>query len=218
MDPGDVTIRECHEPLIALDPAEFDLKPQYLKQGLTADTKVWLRESVIHKLHAVKRQLPAGWTVRIWDGWRPLSLQATLYERTLEQLRRTHAAATDDELRALARGYLHPPTLNPPAPHSTGGTVDLTLADATGQAVNFGTGFDEFTERAAINYFAHHAPITSEDTAALANRQLLRFLMEAEDFVVNPQEWWHWSYGTAQWAAAKGIVVARYGVTTPKKS
>lgn len=217
MKPEDVVIRENHEPLVALDPTEFDLKPQYVKRGFASDARVFVRETVRDKLRAVKAMLPLAWNVRIWDGWRSMALQATLYDDCLRQLRTAHPALDDERIVELARGYLYPPIKSPPPPHSTGGTVDLTLADATGQAVNFGTNFDEFSDRSHADYFDHHGATTKADTEAKANRAQLRFLMESQDFVVNPKEWWHWSYGTAQWAAAKGVEIARYGITVPSE-
>ena len=217
MKPEDVVIREHHEPLVQLDPGEFELRPQYFKQKLTTDSSVWLREGVVEKLRAIKAMLPESWNIRIWDGWRSMELQTKLYDQVLHQLRGRHSGASEAEIRELALGYLHPPTKVPAPPHSTGGTVDLTLVDASGQALNFGTDFDEFTEKSHADFFDHHGTTSKADQEAKTNRQQLTFLMESEDFVVNPKEWWHWSYGTAQWAAAKGIEVARYGAIVPKE-
>jgi zinc D-Ala-D-Ala dipeptidase len=49
------------------------------------------------------------------------------------------------------------------------------------------SGYDEFTERASPDYSGG----TAEERA---NRDLLRRLMEAEGFTVNPNEWWHFDY------------------------
>ncbi len=217
MKPEDVIIRENHEPLVELDSAEFDLKPQYVKQGLSTDPRVFVRETVRDKLRAVKELLPPGWNIRIWDAWRSMALQTTLYEQVLLEMRVKNPDLDEAGIREATKGYLHPPTTSPPPPHSTGGTVDMTLVDNVGAQLDMGTGFDEFSERAHANYFDHHGATTKEDTEAKRNRQQLFFLMESQDFVVNPKEWWHWSYGTAQWAAAKGIERAFYGKVVPKE-
>jgi len=217
MKSEDVVIRESHEPLAELDPAEFDLKPQYVKQGLTSDGRVFLRETVVEKLRAVKSQIAPGWNIRIWDGWRSMDVQKALYERLIAKLTVEHPGSSTSQLAELARGYVYPPISAPPPPHTTGGTVDLTLVDANGQAIDFGTAFDDFTERAHTDYFDHHASGNKEDVEAKANRAQLFYLMNEQDFVVNPKEWWHFTYGTAQWAAAKGIELARYGKTQPRQ-
>ena len=49
------------------------------------------------------------------------------------------------------------------------------------------SGFDEFTERASPDY-------TGGTDEERRNRDLLRELMEAEGFVVNPNEWWHFDF------------------------
>ena len=49
------------------------------------------------------------------------------------------------------------------------------------------SGFDEFTERASPDY-------TGGTDEELSNRDKLRRLMEAEDFFVNPNEWWHFDH------------------------
>ncbi|WP_223507286.1 M15 family metallopeptidase [Pseudomonas sp. GL-RE-29] len=96
--------------------------------------------------------------------------------------------------------------------HSRGGTVDLTMTgpdalpadtwtpsatpvDCTtpyGQrwhdgAVDMGTGFDCFDERA-------HTDSTLIDATAKANRQRLNSAMEKEGFTGYSAEWWHFTY------------------------
>jgi D-alanyl-D-alanine dipeptidase len=96
--------------------------------------------------------------------------------------------------------------------HSRGGTVDLTMTgpdalpadtwtpsatpvDCTapyGQrwqdgAVDMGTGFDCFDERA-------HTDSTLINAAAKANRQRLNSAMEKEGFTGYSAEWWHFTY------------------------
>ena len=215
MKPEDVTIRENFEPLIKLNPTEFDLKPQYFKRGLTDDPSVWLRETIVEKLRAVKSMLSDDWNIRIWDGWRPIELQAKLYEEYLQQVKKKNPSLNDSEVRLALKGYIYPPITNPPPPHSTGGAIDMTLVNEKGEAVNFGTGFDDLSERANVDYFDRHTPSTKGDTEAKQNRIKLFYLMELQDFVVNPKEWWHFAYGTPSWAAKKGIERAFYGAITP---
>ncbi|HEX8638358.1 MAG TPA: M15 family metallopeptidase, partial [Pyrinomonadaceae bacterium] len=49
------------------------------------------------------------------------------------------------------------------------------------------SGFDEFSERASPEY-------TGGTVEERANRDLLRKSMEAEGFIVNANEWWHFDY------------------------
>ena len=61
-----------------------------------------------------------------------------------------------------------------------------------------GTGFDDFTEKAAAAALENETGI---------NRDLRRWLyweMRSVDFIVLECEWWHFEYGTRRWAALKG--------------
>jgi D-alanyl-D-alanine dipeptidase len=40
-----------------------------------------VRQEVFEKLKIAQNNLPQGYALRIWDGWRPFSLQRELYEK-----------------------------------------------------------------------------------------------------------------------------------------
>lgn len=70
--------------------------------------------------------------------------------------------------------------------HNRGCAVDLTLYDlATGLAVRMPSGYDEFSPRA-------HPDYTGGPEPPRAARDLLRRAMEAEGFIVDEREWWHY--------------------------
>ncbi len=72
--------------------------------------------------------------------------------------------------------------------HNRGCAVDLSLFNLeTGELLEMPSGFDEFTERASPDF-------TGGTKQELANRDLLRKMMEAEGFVVNKNEWWHFDH------------------------
>jgi D-alanyl-D-alanine dipeptidase len=72
--------------------------------------------------------------------------------------------------------------------HNRGAAVDLTLYDLnTGAVIEMPSTYDESTPRA----YAFYPGGTSLQRW---HRALLRRLMEAEGFTVNPQEWWHFDY------------------------
>lgn len=73
--------------------------------------------------------------------------------------------------------------------HNRGTTVDLTIVDLkTKQPLEMGTGFDNFTDS------AHHSFIALP-VSTLANRKMLKDIMEKHGFVALETEWWH--YGLA---------------------
>jgi len=76
--------------------------------------------------------------------------------------------------------------------HNRGLAVDLTIIDLKdGQELNMGTGFDNFTDT------AHHG-FTSLPKDVLANRQLLKEIMENHGFKLLETEWWHYSWSNAE--------------------
>ncbi|MGI9623463.1 MAG: M15 family metallopeptidase [Acidimicrobiales bacterium] len=143
----------------------------------------WLRVGAAERLYAIAHGLPDRWGLCVFDAWRPLDLQAELYD----------AAYSDPN---LPPGFVSMPDSDPrtPPPHLTGGTVDLSLTlDDTPLAL--GTGFDDFTD------LARAAALETTVGVDRDLRRWLYWLMRSEGFVVLECEWWHFEYGTRRWAA-----------------
>lgn len=70
--------------------------------------------------------------------------------------------------------------------HNRGFAVDLTIVDKDGKELDFGTGYDDFTEKAHGNY-------TKFSKQILENRQLLNATMESVGLEGTSTEWWHFS-------------------------
>ncbi|OWK36214.1 serine hydrolase [Fimbriiglobus ruber] len=86
--------------------------------------------------------------------------------------------------------HLHNFVANPAkgSRHNRGCAVDLTLYDLkTGQPIEMVSGYDEMTDRAYPEY-------PGGTSRQRWHRDLLRRAMEAEDFTVNEDEWWHFDY------------------------
>jgi D-alanyl-D-alanine dipeptidase len=91
-----------------------------------------------------------------------------------------------DSVKPEQRMFVADPTKG--SKHNRGCAVDLSIFDLkTGKDIPMPSAYDEFSERASPKY----AGGTEEETR---NRELLRSLMEAEGFVVNENEWWHFDY------------------------
>jgi D-alanyl-D-alanine dipeptidase len=71
--------------------------------------------------------------------------------------------------------------------HNRGCALDLTLCDMQGTELNMGTGYDEFTEKAAATF-------TDLPEDVLKNRALLNGIMATAGFTVLPSEWWHYDF------------------------
>jgi len=205
-------IEECGEAMDVLSDDEFVLDPKYFEWGFADTPKIKLRKSVLEKLREARGVLPDGWNFKVWDGFRTLTTQKAVYMDYLERLEHENPSWSDEKLREKVEIFVAPASHDKslPSPHNTGATVDLTLVDASGSEIDMGTEFDEFRE---ASYSDHFADADEESEAAIwhANRLILREAMEKIGFTNYHDEWWHFSFGTQEWAEQTGTDKAVYG-------
>ncbi len=129
----------------------------------------YLRYGTVKKLAAVCEELEQqGLGILIWDGFRPVSAQAALWEVCPDPLFVSHPVTGTRT-------------------HCRGNAVDLTLVDLeTGEQLPMPTGFDVFTALADRDY-------SDCDPEAAANAQLLETVMEKHGFKPFWAEWWHFT-------------------------
>lgn len=128
----------------------------------------YLRWGTVKKLMRVSEDLAEfGLYIKIWDGFRPVSAQFTLWEIYPDPV---YVANPNS-------GY---------SSHSRGNTIDLTLVDAAGREVEMPTGFDDFSAKADRDY-------GDCSEAAANNARILEILMEKHGFKGYSGEWWHYS-------------------------
>ena len=70
--------------------------------------------------------------------------------------------------------------------------VDVALCDKDGNDFDFGTKYHD-------NH--RNRDLTKEQKE---NRKTLLKLMRTQNFIKNPGQWWHFSYGDKNWSAYKG--------------
>ena len=194
----DVPISPVDEPLIAVDtihPRIVDCA-EYHRRGMHgALPRSWVRSGVAERLLRVVDALPASHGLAVWDGYRPLAVQASLFDTYLNELIAVHPEMPADALEAAAARYVTPPSrsLVAPPPHLTGGAVDLTLADGDGRPMELGTGFDAFVPDAGSAAFEDR-PGEVRDL-----RRLLFWSMHDAGFTAYAEEWWHFDHGDQFW-------------------
>ena len=129
----------------------------------------YLRYGTVKKLAAACAELEQqGLGILIWDGFRPVSAQAALWD-----------ICPDPQ-------YVSHPVTGTRA-HCRGNAVDLTLIDLeTGEKLEMPTGFDDFSALADRNYG------DCTDTAA-ENARLLESIMKKHGFKPYSAEWWHFT-------------------------
>ena len=140
----------------------------FTHQVIYSFSDAYLRYGTVQKLASAQESLEtAGYSLLIWDAFRPVSAQFKLWEICPDP-----AYVANPE-----KGF---------SSHSRGNTVDVTLVTTDGQPVDMPTDFDDFTTLADRDYS------DVGDTAA-ANARLLESAMTAAGFRPYSAEWWHYS-------------------------
>ena len=131
-------------------------------------TDARLRYGTVKKLARVQQTLlQQGFSLKIWDAFRPISAQFRLWE----------VCPNNAYVANPNTGY---------SSHSRGNTIDITLVLSDGSEIPMPSGFDEFTALADRDY----SDVSAE---AAVNAELLEAAMLAEGFAAYSGEWWHYS-------------------------
>lgn len=143
----------------------------FLGRPVYKEARAFLQRPAARALRRVHRKLRRqGYGLVIFDGYRPWSVTKIFW-----------AATPEDK-----KQFVSDPSRG--SRHNRGCAVDLTLYNLrTGKQVSMPSEYDDFTERAHINYQGG----TQEQRRL---RDLLRKAMEAEGFTVYDPEWWHYDY------------------------
>lgn len=164
----------------------IDVLDAYEHLGILPARRMLVRSDVAKRLLLAERLLPSGFSLVVLDAWRSPDEQRAL-------VRHYGDCAADD-------GFVAPVTdkgCRPP--HTTGGTVDLTLSWLD-QPLALGTDYGSFDSEAAVRAF--EGP--SADARVRSLRRGFAYAMSAAGFVPYDKEWWHWSHGDDVWAQATG--------------
>ena len=130
-----------------------------------------LCEPAAARLARVQKALEKkGLGLKIWDCYRPVSVQKKLWEIVPDPR------------------YVADPKTG--SRHNRGASVDLTLVDAKGRELKMPTAFDEFSDKA-------HRDFMDLPKDVLKNRAILQRAMDAEGFLPLPTEWWH--FDSPEW-------------------
>lgn len=199
---------------VVSDSAYWRVESAYYAQNINGAIDIcYLRPEVITRLEKAAREIAnqTGWQLVILDGWRPTTLQQALYHDIYEQICQQYPHESEEQLILRTQEFVSLPSKDPnrPSPHLTGGSVDVTLCDATGQALDMGSAFDEPTMRSYTDaYEQTPGPIRER-------RRLLYQAMTNASFTNLPTEWWHYDFGNQNWAYYSGNAEAIYGPAYP---
>ncbi|OAU94922.1 M15 family metallopeptidase [Moraxella catarrhalis] len=154
------------------------------------------RSSVIKKLHQAAKLLPENLGIIVLDAWRPKAVQLELQRQVSNIIDLKYPQLSLSERNELLLKFVAPANQDFISPHSTGGSIDVTLFDIeTGSWINMGSGFDEPSERSYTGFYEK-----LPDHPACYYRRLLFWAMINSGFSNLPSEWWHFDYGNQLWA------------------
>lgn len=139
----EVPIKASGEPLVPLGPfSEYPsitqdsiyfgerLTSPYLPKGLDNSLLTpFVRRGLAEKLKRAEKLLPEGHLFLAWDSFRPLDVQAALFEYYKHELAQQQPQLLENELMQEAQRFVSLPSTDPtkPSPHNTGGVIDLTI-------------------------------------------------------------------------------------------
>lgn len=129
--------------------------------------RAFLLKPAAEKLKKVQKELAEeDLGIKIFDGYRPYAVTLLLWEAVKDD---RYAASPDRGSR-----------------HNRGCAVDLTIIDLkTGNELEMPTPYDDFTERAHLNYMKLPRQV-------IENREKLITLMRKHGFETITSEWWHY--------------------------
>ena len=132
-------------------------------------TDAYLRYGTVKKLANLQKELKEqGYSLKIWDAYRPFEAQQKLWEVYPDP------------------NYVANPA-NGMKKHNIGGTVDITMVTADGSVISMPTEFDDFSLKADRDYS------DIEDEEAVKNVMILQNAMENNGFTGYQGEWWDYS-------------------------
>ena len=132
-------------------------------------TDAYLRYGTVKKLANVQKELKEqGYSLKIWDAYRPFEAQQKLWEVYPDP---NYVANPADGMKK----------------HNLGGTVDITMVAADGSVISMPTEFDDFSLKADRDYS------DIEDEEAVKNVMILQNAMENNGFTGYQGEWWDYS-------------------------
>ncbi len=152
---------------------KFDIDLKYAEKNNFMGRKLYsmalcaMQASTAHKLiEANKELMKIGLRIKIWDAYRPLSVQKLMWD----------IMPVHDFIADPGRGG---------SIHNSGYAVDVTLVDMEGRELEMPTGFDDFSEKASRK--------SKEMTEVASNNlSILTDTMLRHGFKSIDSEWWHY--------------------------
>ncbi len=148
--------------------------------------EAYLQPQTLEKLYKAAEALDTlhpELNLLIWDAARPRRIQQVLWDSV--------------DVSAEERPkYVANPTSG--SIHNYGGAVDITLANSSGEPLDMGTDYDNFTYLANIDKEAELLEKGELTKDQIQNRMILRNIMTEAGFLPLNSEWWHFDAFTRE--------------------
>lgn len=199
-----IAIREDNSPMKSLKNAGFNL---IYEPSIKKDYRYLVREPIFEKIGRISKILDKeDKRLIIRSVWRSFEHQKMLWDANVISKRKKYPDMGMEEIHEIVSYFIAPER---ESTHTTGGAVDALIYDLKKDCVmDFGTN-DGLKITLDKKCYPYHPEISEK---AKENRALLIGLFEAEDFVVDLVEYWHFDYGNAGWALEKGKDHAMYAI------
>ena len=204
VDYANIPTKENGEAMVPIDDIA-NVRARQIGQDMRKFTgdAIYVREAVLGMLvsagELLQEKLP-GSELQVVYGYRADSIQRGLFERIKAEKLASGFDGSEAELLEVVHRMVAVPSV---AGHPTGGAIDIQIA-RDGDPLNFGTPIWDFDDADTYTFSPNITPL------AWANRQLLRGVMMPVGFTPFDGEWWHFSYGDPEWAAATNAQSAIY--------
>ena len=149
---------------------KYATEDNFLKAKVYDCAECVLRYKTVQALVAANKVfMKNGYKIKIYDCYRPLSIQKKMWE----------IVSNPEYVADPKKGSIH----------NRGGAVDISLVNADGIELEMGTKFDFFGIQAGHNYKKLPVPV-------IANRKYLKSVMIKNGFNSFDSEWWHYNLKT----------------------
>lgn len=172
-----------------------------------------IRKSVYDKLVVAQKSLPHDLKFCLYEGYRSLGLQGTLFEDRYSLLKQKHPhwdhVQLFHETAKLVSPVINLNGSHNIPPHSTGAAIDIYLINNHQQIVDMGIKVEDWMQDVDGSLSKTHSAKISG--LAQHHREIMSSALIKIGFVNYPGEYWHWSYGDRYWAYHVGEKKALYG-------
>jgi zinc D-Ala-D-Ala dipeptidase len=203
--------REFSEPLIRI--TEINLPRIRINlatyAGMNVEEQMYLRASVIEKLNAAQRYLDKNYGdenlhIELRSAFRSmkgLEILKAEHERRYEERRTKGEIDESVSKEEYVKSMLAIPSVSRDPGHMTGGAVDVRLCGPNGERIHLEESdkVDGHIPRDR-QYPTRSQEVEAKHPEMMRLRLILLEAMEKQGFHNNKDEYWHYSYGDADWA------------------